>query len=135
MASTAFNCDAELYSKTKLETKLETMPKKQALAEFCKANRKTLFGKAGHCSNRVEVRKQTCWLEAVEVIRAAGGPQIRKWDAIRKKWNELKVQAHKYQLKKSVTGTDDLTKNFITLRSDRAKKFSDGKKAHRTLYT
>ena len=53
---------------------------------------------------KVEVRKQTCWLEAVEVIRAAGGPQIRKWDAIRKKWNELKVQAHKYQLKKSVTG-------------------------------
>ena len=54
--------------------------------------------------NQVEARKKKCWSEAAKLIRAAGGPQDRHWRAIKKKWSELKVQAHKYNLQRNATG-------------------------------
>ena len=62
---------------------------------------------------QVESRKTHCWKKAVDILRAAGGPQIRKWKDIRKKWNELKVQAHKYSDQRNVTGKSNTSKSVI----------------------
>ncbi|XP_071806549.1 uncharacterized protein [Asterias amurensis] len=89
---------------TKPRNKNFTTTEMRVLSGFVKANTAELYGKAGHCSQKVEARRQKCWRMAADTLRMAGGPQQREWVDVRKKWNELKVHALKYNNEKNITG-------------------------------
>ncbi|XP_071823369.1 uncharacterized protein [Apostichopus japonicus] len=74
------------------------------LCQFVKENREKLFGRAGHCSQKVEDRKKSYWEKAAHSIRVAGGASERSASELKKKWSDLKILAKKYQRAKHATG-------------------------------
>ncbi|XP_030848476.1 uncharacterized protein LOC105443037 [Strongylocentrotus purpuratus] len=73
------------------------------MCDFVKQHREKLFGRAGHCSAKVESRKAKYWGKCAEVLRLQCGMERRASD-VKTKWANIKVRANKYQSRKNRTG-------------------------------
>ncbi|XP_041464127.1 uncharacterized protein LOC121415096 [Lytechinus variegatus] len=74
------------------------------MAEFVGEHREALFGKAGHCSLRVQQRKERAWSQLLHEMEAQGLPKGRTWKDLRTSWNSWSSKAKKYWLQRMATG-------------------------------
>ena len=75
----------------------------EALVMFVRDNKSELFGTACHSSASVEKIKAIYWQRAADLINAIR-VEKRKWQMVRKKWQDLASAARKYNLEKTKTG-------------------------------
>ncbi len=65
---------------------------------------------------QVEERKRKYWGLAVQTLHAAGGPPGRTAEAVKRKWQDLKVKANK--LESQAKGTGKFYHNFMEQKTE-----------------
>ncbi|XP_072162926.1 uncharacterized protein [Diadema setosum] len=81
-----------------------TLQQVSFLSSFVKRKKGDLFGKAGHCADKVKKRKDATWQNALDELEAQGLPRGRTAKDLRLTWTEMSSKARKYRDLKFRTG-------------------------------